>query len=45
MGMMAAENIVDNAGHDLWNVNSDDEYQESSKITATGLVQQEGTEE
>ncbi len=38
MGIMAAENIVDKAGHDLWNINSDYEYQESSTITASGLV-------
>jgi hypothetical protein len=35
---MATENILDNADHDLWNVNSDDEYQESSRITKTGLA-------
>lgn len=45
MGMFAAENIADGTNHDLWNVNSDDEYQESSKITATGLVTEEKTEE
>lgn len=38
MGQMAAENVVDNAKHDLWNINSDYEYQESSVITKTGLV-------
>jgi protoporphyrinogen oxidase len=43
MGIMAVENILDNAKHDLWEVNSDDEYQESSKITATGLEKQEHT--
>lgn len=37
MGLLAAENIVDGKKHDLWSVNTDDEYQESSKITATGL--------
>jgi protoporphyrinogen oxidase len=37
MGLMAAENIMDNAKHDLWNINSDYEYQESSTITASGL--------
>jgi protoporphyrinogen oxidase len=41
MAILAADNILNNADHDLWNVNSDDEYQESSKITATGLVTQE----
>lgn len=45
MGLFAVENILDNAKHDLWNVNSDDEYQESSKITATGLVTKEATPE
>lgn len=38
MGLLAAENIVDNSKHDLWNTNSDYEYQESSIITKTGLV-------
>ncbi|MDB5167026.1 MAG: hypothetical protein JWN26_171 [Candidatus Saccharibacteria bacterium] len=38
MAMLAVENLLDNGKNDLWNVNSDDEYQESSKITATGLV-------
>jgi hypothetical protein len=37
MGLLAAENIVDGSEHDLWAVNTDDEYQESSRITATGL--------
>lgn len=38
MGSMAVENLLDKGNHDLWNVNSDDEYQESSIITKTGLV-------
>lgn len=38
MGLFAAENIAENAGHDLWAVNTDYEYQESSRITATGLI-------
>lgn len=37
MGLLAAENIAENAKHDLWAINTDYEYQESSKITATGL--------
>lgn len=38
MGLMAAENIVKNAGHDLWAINTDYEsYQEQSLITETGL--------
>jgi protoporphyrinogen oxidase len=39
MGILAAENILENAGHDLWNVNTDYEaYQEMSIISETGLV-------
>jgi protoporphyrinogen oxidase len=39
MGIRAAENIVHNAGFDLWDINTDYEvYQESSVITKTGLV-------
>jgi protoporphyrinogen oxidase len=39
MGMRASENIVNQAGHDLWAINTDYEvYQESSVITKTGLV-------
>lgn len=38
MGILAAENINDHAGHNLWQVNTDyDSYQESSLITETGL--------
>lgn len=37
MGMLAAENLLDGATHDLWDLNTDYEYQESSRITATGL--------
>ena len=37
MGLLAAENIIDGSEHNLWAVNTDDEYQESSRITATGL--------
>jgi protoporphyrinogen oxidase len=37
MGLLAAENILDKKGHDLWAVNTDTEYQESSTITQTGL--------
>lgn len=38
MGMLAAENILDGAGHDLWKINTDyDVYQESATITKTGL--------
>jgi hypothetical protein len=39
MGILAAENIADNAKNDLWGINTDYEsYQESSVITKTGLV-------
>jgi len=39
MGLFAAENIADNAKHDVWGINTDYEYQESSVITKTGLVE------
>tara|TARA_B100000795_G_scaffold212561_1_gene166197 strand:+ start:796 stop:2217 length:1422 start_codon:yes stop_codon:yes gene_type:complete len=38
MGILAAENIIKNTKHNLWEVNSDYEYQESSRITSTGLI-------
>ncbi len=39
MGMLAAENILSDAGHNLWSINTDyDVYQESSTITKTGLT-------
>jgi protoporphyrinogen oxidase len=38
MGLLAAENILHGKTHNLWELNTDYEYQESSKITATGLV-------
>jgi protoporphyrinogen oxidase len=38
MGLLVCENICESANHDLWAINSDYEYQESSRITATGLV-------
>ncbi len=37
MGLLAAENILENKGHDLWDVNTDTTYQESALITKTGL--------
>lgn len=37
MGMLCAENLADGASHDLWQLNTDYEYQESSTITASGL--------
>jgi protoporphyrinogen oxidase len=38
MGKLAAENILSNRQNDLWGINTDYEYQESSVITETGLV-------
>ncbi|WVH09081.1 MAG: hypothetical protein EoVTN8_403 [Fluviibacter phosphoraccumulans EoVTN8] len=38
MGILAADNILNGTGNDLWTVNTDYEYQEGCKITATGLV-------
>lgn len=38
MGLLAAENIAMNAKHDLWQINTDYEYQEVATITSTGLV-------
>jgi protoporphyrinogen oxidase len=39
MGLMAAENVLGAACHDLWSVNCDyDAYQEGCLITETGLV-------
>jgi protoporphyrinogen oxidase len=38
MGVLAAENLLSGATHDLWSINTDYEsYQESSRITETGL--------
>ncbi len=38
MGILAAENLLDNRAHDLWSVNTDhDTYQESELITESGL--------
>jgi protoporphyrinogen oxidase len=38
MGLLAADNLLRGAGHDLWAINTDyDTYQESARITATGL--------
>jgi protoporphyrinogen oxidase len=39
MGILAAENILKNAGHTLWSINADyDTYQEGCRITETGLT-------
>jgi len=43
MGILASENITDNAAHNLWDVNTDYEsYQEATCITKTGLVKATG---
>ncbi|HVY55485.1 MAG TPA: amine oxidase, partial [Thermodesulfobacteriota bacterium] len=39
MGILAAENILNCARHNLWEINTDYEYQESALITETGLVE------
>ena len=39
MGILAADNIANGANNDLWAINTDYEYQESSLITDTGLVE------
>jgi protoporphyrinogen oxidase len=38
MGLRAAENVVDGASHDLWSVNTADEYQEAAALQTTGTV-------
>lgn len=38
MGLFAAEKVGAGRPHDLWQVNSDDEYHESAEISKTGLV-------
>ena len=38
MGILAAENVLFGTNHNLWELNTDYEYQESSKITKTGLA-------
>ena len=37
MGVLAAENLLEDANHDLWLVNTDDEYQESGSLQKSGL--------
>jgi protoporphyrinogen oxidase len=39
MGLLAAENLVKNTNHNLWEINTDyEDYQEQSTITASGLA-------
>ncbi len=41
MGMLAAENVLENRKNNLWEINTDYEsYQEASVITETGIVRQ-----
>jgi protoporphyrinogen oxidase len=42
MGILAARNISLDAGHDLWDINTDYEYQESSKVEETGFAKSTG---
>ena len=44
MGILAAENIATGTAHDLWAINTDYEYQETSVITKTGLVRERPAE-
>lgn len=37
MGILIADNLLTGARHDLWNVNTDYDYQEGSTITESGL--------
>ena len=37
MGVLAAENVVADRGHDLWAINTDSEYQESASVAKSGL--------
>lgn len=37
MGILAAENIAHGAKHNLWEINTDYEYQEAAEISETGL--------
>lgn len=40
MGLLAAENIANNKQNDLWDINTDYEYQEAAEIQDTGLQKQ-----
>jgi len=40
MGLLAADNLLHNSGHDLWSVNTDYAYQERAFIRETGLVEE-----
>jgi protoporphyrinogen oxidase len=38
MGLLACQNLLGDSFTDLWAINTDYEYQESARITSTGLV-------
>jgi protoporphyrinogen oxidase len=38
MGMLAAENVARARRHDLWEINTDAEYQEAARIAETGMT-------
>ena len=37
MGLLVSQNIIENKNHNLWEINTDYEYQEKAFITSTGL--------
>ena len=40
MGILAAENVLENKAHDLWSINADAEsYQEAALVDETGLAE------
>ncbi len=40
MGILAADNLLENKAHDLWSINADaDSYQEAARIDQTGLAE------
>ena len=39
MGILAAENITDKANNNIWEINTDYKYHESSTISETGLTE------
>jgi len=41
MGLLAAEEIITGEPQDIWDINTDSEYQEKNKIADTGIVPQE----
>jgi protoporphyrinogen oxidase len=41
MGLLAAQNLLGGQYTDLWTINTDYDYQESARITATGLIKDE----